>query len=192
MLKKRDYRAEYARRISRGMERGLTRSQARGHAKAYEARISKTVKPFSYDPRLEAGLKEVRSGKSVTKSAKIIHVAPERLRKYLAQAGVAVKQSGRWNVGDDLRQRVILIFSEGNQHTITVANYDTAFQVGRYLAAVKSFLESNDPSVLKPFKGQSIADVNGKRYVFETRPNVLYRLNASMTESFEEIYKVVV
>jgi hypothetical protein len=33
--------------------------------------------------------------------------------------------------------------------------------------------------------------VKGKRHIFETRPNVLYRLSASQTEPFEEVYRIV-
>ena len=182
MIKKRDYKAEYRRRIERGLTQGLTRSQARGHGKP---------KQVSYNPRLEEGLKVIRKGSSLSKAAKSIHAAPETLRRYIKQAGVAKKKNGRLFVGTDQRKRQMPIFSTGKEHTITVANYDAAFEAGRYMAAVKTFLATNDPSVLKPFKGQSIIDVSGKQYIFETRPNVLYRLQASQTESFEDVYRIV-
>ena len=37
--RKRDYRAEYARRIARGTAKGISRSQARGHPKPKEAAV---------------------------------------------------------------------------------------------------------------------------------------------------------
>lgn len=182
MAKKRDYKAEYRRRIEQGLTRGLTRNQARGHG---------NPKQVSYNPRLEEGLKAIRKGSPLSKAAKSIHAAPETLRRYVRQAGVAKRKNGRLLIGTDQRKRLMPIFSAGKEHTITVANYDAAFEVGRYMAAVKTFLETNDPSVLKPFKGQSIIDVSGKQYIFETRPNMLYRLQSSQTETFEDVYRIV-
>lgn len=48
MAKKRDYKAEYARRIAHGISRGLTRSQAAGHPKKGETKASRIafVNPF--------------------------------------------------------------------------------------------------------------------------------------------------
>jgi len=192
MARARDYKAEYAQRIERGLARGLSRSQARGHPRPGEAYISGRVTLPSYDRRLEEGLKAIRAGGTLSKAAKSIHASSDRLRRYVVQTGIVEKRGRRWMVGDDPRPRVLPLYSAGQIQRITVQGYPDAAQVGRYMAAVKQFLDTNDPSVLEPFVGQSVTDVNGKQHVFETRPNALYRLTASRGEAFEDIYRIVV
>lgn len=192
MPRTRDYKAEYARRIARGLERGFSRSQARGHPKIVESHIARTVTQPGYIPELELGLRGLRRGMSLTASAREFGVSPERLRRYLNNAGVIRKQKGRWIAATDIRSRQMLIFSEGKARTIIVADFETASLIGRYLSAVGKFLSSNDPSFLTPFKGESVTGLQGRTYPFETRPNVLYRLSAAETETFEQVYRIVV
>lgn len=84
--KKRDYKAEYRRRLERGLQKGLSKSQARGHPRSGETHAS-SASTLSYDRKLEAGLKEMRRGKSLKAAAKSVHVAPERLRNYAQGTG---------------------------------------------------------------------------------------------------------
>jgi hypothetical protein len=191
MAKKRDYKAEYRKRIERALAKGFSVSQARGHAKQNEKPISKSAKKRLYDPRLEKGLKEVRRGKSLTNAAKSIGAAPKTLKKYIEQSGVAKAKDRGLQFGADRRSRELLLYSSGQEVVITVKGFKPASLIGRYMATVRQFLATNDPSVLEPFKGQFVVDSKGQKYVFETRPNVLYRLAASGTESFEEIYRIV-
>jgi hypothetical protein len=181
-MAKRDYKAEYQSRIAKGLARGLSRSEARGHAQP---------KAFVYNKRLEEGLKAVRKGDSLTKAARTIRAAPETLRKYIKQTGVATQRAKHIHIGSDSRIREIQFFSGGREFTLRVQGYNVAAKIGSYMSAVKQFLATNDTSFLEPFAGNSIVDVKGKRYPFETRPNVLYRLTASSTDSFEEVYKIV-
>lgn len=190
MAKKRDYKAEYKRRIEHGLKQGLSRSQSRGHARPGEVKASSIKKP-SYNRRMEEGLKAIRKGQSLSKAAESIKAAPKTLRKYIERTGVAKKEGSRWQIGTDQRPREMLTYSGGRIYTITVSDYDAARKAGLYMAAVQKFLSTNDKSVLNPFIGESVVDVKGKRYVFETRPNVLYRLNASETEPFEDVYRIV-
>src|SRR5215813_4172798 len=96
MPKKRDYKAEYQRRIQRGQAKGLSRSEARGHGKPRSSGAEQKTEAFKFNRQLEEGLKSMRGGKSLRQAAKSIHVAPERLQGYIEQAGVAEKKSGRW------------------------------------------------------------------------------------------------
>src|SRR5262245_54747571 len=106
MAKKRDYKAEYKRRIERGQAKGLSRSEARGHGKPRSSGARQKAETFKFDRRLEEGLKTMRGGKSLWQAAKSINVAPERLQGYVEQAGVAEKKSGRWRIVRDSRRRV--------------------------------------------------------------------------------------
>lgn len=186
----RDYRAEYARRITKGAMRGLSRSQARGHPRRMEAPLR--TKPPAFSRQLEAGLRAIKSGQSLTEAARSVHVAPERLRRYLAASGIAEKRGGRWTVGPrDTRIRQMLLYSQGVAiiASVTPAEADI---IGRYMAAVGRFLESNDAAYLAPFAGEAITDTAGHRHPLETDPNALYRLDATGGETFEDVYRIVV
>ncbi len=191
MARQRDYHAEYQRRIERGRARGLSRSQARGHPRSSESLGSGRMTVPAYDPRLEAGLKLIRAGTPLTHAAPAIGVSRERLRRYVVQTGVVEKQRGRWTVLQDNRARVMPIFSAGRSITVSIAGYEQSALAGRYMAAVGAFRDSNDPSYLEPFVGESITDVRGKRHLFETRPNMLYRLALGDDDPFEQVYRIV-
>jgi hypothetical protein len=187
----RDYKAEYRHRIERNLAKGYTRGQARGHPGKGQRHISQPKSALRYDRRLEMGLKEMRKGKSLKGAARSVHVSPERLRNYVQETGVVRKERRRWVVSEDHRPREIQTFSGGHVHTIVVPGYESAALVGRYMAAVREFLRTNDRDHLIPFIGEWVTDVDGKVYPFETRPNVLYRLHASGIEPFEEVYRLV-
>ena len=185
----RDYKTEYARRIARGLAKGLTRSQARGHARAAEALV-RAPKPVS-DDRIQLALRTLRQERNFTKAAKTAKVSPERLRKYAIERGLIEKEGRRWRTRPALPRRM-LIFSIGKSVVVTVADFQSASLVGRHMAAVRRFLETNNRSVLTPFVGQSVRDISGKEYPFENRPNILYRLSAGGEHTFEQIYRIVI
>ncbi|MGI8405375.1 MAG: hypothetical protein ACR2OE_11535 [Thermomicrobiales bacterium] len=83
------------------------------------------------------------------------------------------------------------IFSGVRALTVTIAGYEQAALAGRYMAAVRAFRDSNDPSYLEPFVGEFVTDVQSTRHLFETRPNTLYRLAIGDDETFEQIYRIV-
>lgn len=194
MKNRRDHKAEYARRIARGLAQGLSRSQARGHPKPKERSLSEKSAPPKkvYEPRLEQGLKLMRDGANLAQSARSIGVSHERLRRYLSQTGVVQRKGQRWVFRKDKRLRQLLIYSNGQGVTITVAGYDRAAKIGGYMGAVGQFLTSNNPLHLKPFVGEIVQDVAGKKYALETRPNVLYRLAETGTQTFEQVYRIVI
>ncbi len=190
--KPRDYKAEYARRIARGLARGLSRSQARGHPRSKEKPIRKVAKakPAKVDRRLEDAVAYLRKGRSLTASAKHAHVSPERLRRHLSSLRFVSQKRGRWVIGTDTRRRRMLLYSRGRDVEVTVSAAEAA-KIGRFMAAVSQFLDTNDASLLAPFAGQSVVDAKGKRHPFETDPNVLYRLADTGGSAFEDVYRIV-
>lgn len=190
MAGKRDYKAEYQKRIARGLAKGQSRSEARGHSKPKASTGKSTTGTSTYDRQLEEGVKAMRKGDSLTKAAKSINVAPERLRAYIKQADVGKKKSGRWIISKDSRSRVVPIFS-GGKYLEIILSFEASQKAGAYMSAVNQFLRTNDKSALDPFRGDSLVDVKRKRYFFETRPNVLYRLNETEFDTYEEVYRIV-
>lgn len=187
----RNYKAEYARRKASGLAKGLTPGQARGHPEVGKGLASAKLSA-GYNPKLEEAVKQLRRGEPLSSAAKSAHVAVERLRSYIAAEGIAKKTGGRWRLGADDRIRPpIGIFSNGREIEITVRGYERAKLASDYLNAVNRFLKTNDPSHLDPYRGQSVVDVHGRRHVFETDENTLYRLDESGDQPYESMYRMV-
>ena len=97
---KRDYAAEYARRIALAESRGLSRSVGRGHARAGERpRPSgvRLVNPYMPDER---ALKRMAQGDSLRAAAKAVGVTEERLRRHLKESTNARRIGRRWEISD--------------------------------------------------------------------------------------------
>lgn len=154
-------------------------------------RSRKVKKPRRYVPRLEMGLKQLRTGDSLAEAARGIGVTPAQLRSYAISTGIVERKNGNWHFKRDRRFRRMPIYADGKRLVITVHNSKTASQIGAYTRAVRLFFETEDIKLLAPFQDQSIPDIDGKRHVFETRPNVLFRLDASGIEPFEIAYEIV-
>ena len=189
---KRDYRAEYRRRIASGAALGISRSQARGHPKPREAAVAprRPPKPIE-DDRLQLAFKVLRQEKSLTAAARAAKVSPERLRHYATQKDIIERQGRRWIVRHELPRRMLL-FSDGRAVQVVVGDFASASKVGRFMSAVSQFLRTNNPTGLREFEGMRVEDVSGKAHRFETRPNALYRLASAHDQSFEHIYRIVV
>jgi hypothetical protein len=192
MKSKRNYAVEYARRIARAVMKGLSKSQARGHPKPAEAVIGtkRVAKPIE-DDRLQIALKVLRQEKSLTAAAREAKVSPERLRRYATQKNVIERQGRRWIIRQQLPRRMLL-FSDGRAVQVVVGDFASASKVGRFMSSVSAFLRTNNPAGLREFEGESVADISGKTYPFETRPNALYRIASAHDQSFEHIYRIVI
>lgn len=188
MPKKRNYKAEYERRIANAARRGLSRSQARGHAKAGEKPI-RARRPIDRD-RFESALKAYRKTGRQIEAARSVGISVELLRRYLRE-NVSVMRRGRKLAIDDNRAREMTIISKGQVSKAILPNFDAASVNGEYLSAVRTFLSSNEPSPLRKFEGRSVTDTSGKSHPFETDPNTLYRLAAAGTELFHNVYRLI-
>ena len=191
-MRKRDYKAEYRRRIERGLKKGLSRSQARGHPKPAEKPVSPRKKSARVRPdkSLDAAIREMNRGTSMTAAARAEHVSVERLRRFLVQESLADKEGTRW-VPKDQRPRRVPVMTGGRFRILTVDGYQQARIVGEHHNAVGQFVRSNNLSVIEPFVGLHIRGANGNTYLLETDPNALHRIAAMDTPPFHEIYEIV-
>ncbi len=189
---KRNFKAEYARRIARAIANGLSRSQGRGHPRPGERNASrKKRRRLIGDDRLQRGLRVLRKNKSLSAAARATNVSPEKLRAYAQEKGVIERRGRRWIVRRDLPRRV-LIYSNRKPLSIVVGDFASASLAGKYMAAVGRFLRTNDRKFLKPFVRRLIIDAAGNSHSFESDPNALYRLAFSGSETFEQVYRIVI
>jgi len=186
--RRRDYRAEYLRRIERALARGLSRSQGRGHARSGEAPIKRSS--AQSDAKLEEALRKLRETNNQVLAAKRAGVVPERFRRFVREHGLAHREGRRWAF-TDLRSQVRVI-SKGRVRMIEVKGFQPASLVGSHNAAIGRFLETNDVSYLEPFIGVSVRDTSGRRHLLETNPNTIYRLDSAGGEAFEQVYRLVI
>jgi hypothetical protein len=182
-MSKRNYAAEYRRRIERGLSKGLNRSQARGHRPVGIATVS--------DDRLELALRQLRKTGTIKDAVREARVSAERFRRFLRDQGLAEHQGRGWAFKDDRPREFTTITTRGEK-TLTVIGFDAASLIGRYNAAVRIFLETNDAGKLAPFVGVSFSDARGRRHVFETDPNTLYRVAGTGSDAFNQIYRIIV
>ncbi|MHA6316521.1 hypothetical protein ACXYN8_02530 [Altererythrobacter sp. CAU 1778] len=187
MAKKRDYKAEYQRRIANAAKRGLSRSQARGHARAGEKPIQPTR--VKSDEQLEAALKLLRQSNNQSRAANEAGVSAERFRRFLRSNALAERQGRKWVLTDN-RSRRMTVITNGEAVELTLRDFEQSSLNGRHLAAVGTFLRTNDIDQLRPFEGQSVIDATGQSHPLETNPSALYRLAAAGSEVFHEIYRL--
>lgn len=184
----RDYKAEYRRRIERGLNRGLSRSQARGHPKVSE----RPLEPPSTTPdrNLEAAIRAMNEGRSMTAAAKMHHVSAERLRRFIVSEDLASRQGRRWTISDS-RPRRLPVMTGGQFKTLTVSGFSQASLVGLHHDAVGRFVRTADIELIRPFEGRSVRTTAGVEYPLETDPNELFRLASMDMPAFQEIYEIV-
>jgi hypothetical protein len=165
--------------------RGLSRPQARGHARTGEASI--TGRLSLADRKLQQAVSDVRSGYTTGRAARLNEVSTERLRRELDRIG-GEKRRGRWVVANDKRGFDVPLYTKGQRLKLKV-NYAESAKAGAFMSTVGLSLTKNNPSLLKPFEGKGVFDLAGRFYPFETRINVLRRLDSSGPKPWEEHYK---
>lgn len=187
MARKRDYKAEYQRRIANAEKRGQSRSQARGHAKAGETPAR--AKGKIGGEKFEAALKLYRQTGNQAAAAKTQGIAPERFRRFLRE-NVQVSGRGKSLKITDTRPRLMTVISDGQVSSIHLNGADEASLNGKYLHAVRTLLEKNNPGIIAPFAGRSVIDADGNSHLLETDVNELYRLAASGDALFHDVYRL--
>ncbi len=187
--KKRDYKAEYRRRIEHGIARGLTRPQARGHPKPGEKSVRTGSRAPESDPKLEAAVKLLREGNSQRAAAKAAGISTDRLRRFTYGHNLAKRVGRKWVVMDE-RPRRVPTLTQGEVKTVTVPGFDEASKAGSYWNDVGQFIRTNELEIILPYTADGLTDVKGRFFPFETDPNELHRIAAPDTPPFHEIYQI--
>lgn len=141
--------------------------------------------------KLQRGLATLRLTRDLVAAAKTARTSTAKFKREALRKKLIKKRGKFWIVSRDL-QRQMLIYSDGKQYTVTLPSQSSARNVGKYMSAVGAFVRSNNIRLLDDFIDRGVTDVAGKRHVYETRPNFLYRLTSSRDEAFEDVYRIVV
>ena len=185
MARNRNYKREYERRITAGLAQGRSRSAARGHPRA--ADLPKTeLESIDRTSALERALGHMRRGLSQSSAARLSGVSVEALRRHRLLNTKSVRDGRQWVIFD-LRPQAFWIASQGKLVAVTLANEEGS-QVSAYWRAVDKFLDANDDEHLFPFEGDGVYDVTSRYHAYETRPNVLRKMEAVDDLNFIEIY----
>lgn len=143
------------------------------------------------DARLQRALTILRDRKDIAAAARSAGTSVAKFKREVLKRKIIKKRGKNWIVSRDLH-RQLLIYSDGKQVRVTLSGQRSARNAGKYMSAVGAFLRSNNIRILDQFIGRAVKDVAGKRHVFETNPNSLYRLASSTDEAFEAVYRIVV
>ncbi len=181
----RDYRKEYQDRIACGLSSGKSRSQARGHTRASD--LEAALQPVEKGSPLEKALKMMKQGSTQKQAAKAVGVSTETLRRFQKQNTSSRREGRRWIIVD-IRPVTMVMATRGKMRDVTVS-HDAGSDIGRHWVAINKFLETNDPSHLEAFLGLGLRDNQGRFHPFETRPNVLRKLDSVGELSFVDIYR---
>lgn len=185
MTRNRNYKLEYERRIRAGLSKGRSRSAARGHPRAADL-PKPELSSIDRTSALERALAHMRRGLSQSAAAKVSGVSVEALRRHRLLHTQSLREGRQWVIFDS-RPQAFWMASQGKVVAVTLAN-DEGSQVSTYWRAVNRFLDTGDYEHLFPFEGDGVHDVKGRYHPYETRPNVLRRMEAVDDLNFIEIY----
>ena len=85
----------------------------------------------------------------------------------------------------------VVMATRGRMRDVTVP-HEASSDISRHWIAINLFLETNNPAHLGTFVGKGLRDASGAFHPFETRPNVLRKLDSVGELSFVDIYRQTV
>jgi hypothetical protein len=145
------------------------------------------TQPFKRSEPLEKAMKLMKAGVSQKEAARQAGVSAETLRRF-QKANTTSQRKGRsWHISD-LRPVPVRMATRGKMRTVTVP-HDTASDISRHWTAINHFLDTNNPTHLAAFVGKGLRGSNGVFHPFETRPNVLWKLDSAGELNFVDIYR---
>ena len=188
--RKRNYKQRVSDSYGARIASGKSLSQARGHARAIDLPEQANWQPFDRSSALENALKLMKQGVSQREAAKQVGASPETLRRFQKLNTTSRKEGRRWIILDT-RPVTVVMATRGKMRDVTVP-HDARSDISRHWIAINLFLETNNPSHLAGFVGKGLRDKDGAFHPFETRPNVLRKLDSVGELSFVDIYRQTV
>jgi len=179
MTKKRDYKAEYAKRKANAKARGLSSSQGSGHAKRGEVPVSK-LKSKNDTSLIEQAIRSVRKGATISQSSKEHKISQAKIKSYMKDKNIIVGktyvESGKtYKTGPRkgqpiLKQQTGIIYDNRiREWTATIDGTTIKLddlqsrKYGTYLNDVQKALKHNTDEPLRRWQGQSVTTVDGRR-----------------------------
>ena len=176
----------------------------RADAKKTRAIMSRAVKPTITDQVLaewskhqrsqtaeaEIALRHLRDGLSQRRSAQLAGISVGRFRTFVRKNKLAKRKGRRWII-TDRRVREVAVIVDGEELLIKVRGFEPASLAMRHRSAVKEFLDTNDAILLQPFLGKVVSDTSKRKFLLETRPNVLLRHANAGSDADLKIYRLL-
>jgi hypothetical protein len=128
----------------------------------------------------------MKKGVSQKEAARQAGVSAETLRRFQKSNTTSQRKGRRWVIVDT-RPVSVVMATRSKMRPVTVS-HDASSDISRHWIAINLFLETNDPSHLAAFVGKGLRDSSGAFHPFETRPNVLRKLDSAGELSFVDIY----
>jgi hypothetical protein len=132
----------------------------------------------------------MKKGVSQKEAAKQAGVSPETLRRFQKANTTSRREGRRWLILDG-RPVSVVMATRGKMRGVTVS-HDASSDISCHWSAINLFLETNNPSHLAAFVGKGLRDSKGVFHPFETRPNILRKLDSVGELSFVDIYRQTV
>jgi hypothetical protein len=159
----------------------------RGHPRAGELPLRAKPRP-QIDALFERAFKRFRETGNATRSAKEFGLGGETFRRRLYEKQLATHRGRKWVITDN-RPKPVVIYSEGRRKELVAAGLDQASLAGSYWNDAHAFLEDPDRTILAPYVGRSVVDMQGVAHPLETDPDAIYEAANPGGLSFEEFYR---
>ena len=191
MSRKRDYRAEEARRNQLARARGF---RSRAEERKFTGRIRNREE--LYNLPLQAQQQRTRSLRAISamrenprltieEAAALEGTTPEAMKWHVDQA--LTKKGGKWQAAKaDRLLRPMFVNSGGQVVAVDVRGSRKASELSRYHSAVRRYLATGDESQLIDFEGKKVAGVP-----YETSPAALEEMARRNQLDIESIYQAV-
>ncbi|GJL73398.1 MAG: hypothetical protein NMNS01_25970 [Nitrosomonas sp.] len=193
--KKRNYKAEYQRRLQLAEERGLSTAQARGHVRKNEVKVSELKQSGVIDKsrkttfkRFYQAISEIASGKSLSKAAKDTHISPTTIKRLDAERQILHKiDKGKgWQIMSAAHFPILT--KDGKLFKDVSLDRKNASIVGHYWNAAHK-ASMGDASALHDFTNSTVFDMNGNSYRLLTSVDDLVAILDQMSDADREEYE---